>query len=133
VKRRGGQRGGGWSKTPLRMAAGWLAAWMVAMPAATQSPPPHIAPASSAVSSQAAAPPGAGSAVVRAPQGTVSNGKPAIRFEEIGARSKARMIHHTRHFHGPKADILEMFTSGGAAVAVGDYDNDGFDDLFVTD
>ncbi len=26
-----------------------------------------------------------------------------------------------------------MFTSGGASVAVGDYDNDGFDDLFVTD
>ena len=26
-----------------------------------------------------------------------------------------------------------MFTSGGAAVAVGDYDNDGFDDMFVTD
>ncbi len=26
-----------------------------------------------------------------------------------------------------------MFTSGGAAVAVGDFDNDGFDDLFVTD
>ena len=26
-----------------------------------------------------------------------------------------------------------MFTAGGAAVAVGDYDGDGDDDLFVTD
>ena len=26
-----------------------------------------------------------------------------------------------------------MFTSGGAAAAVGDYDGDGFDDIFVTD
>jgi hypothetical protein len=59
--------------------------------------------------------------------------RPAIRFEEIGARAGARMLHHTRHFHGTKADVLEMFTSGGAAVAVGDYDNDGYDDLFVTD
>ena len=34
---------------------------------------------------------------------------------------------------GRTRDVLGMFTSGGAAVAVGDYDNDGFDDLFVTD
>jgi ASPIC and UnbV/FG-GAP-like repeat len=59
--------------------------------------------------------------------------RPAIRFEEIGARAGARLVHHTRRFHGPKADVLGMFTSGGAAAAVGDYDNDGFDDLFVTD
>jgi len=26
-----------------------------------------------------------------------------------------------------------MFTSGGASAAVGDYDNDGLDDIFVTD
>jgi len=36
-------------------------------------------------------------------------------------------------FHGKNADVLRMFTSGGAAVAVGDYDNDGFEDIFVTD
>jgi ASPIC and UnbV/FG-GAP-like repeat len=120
--------------TTLRIAAGWLAAWLVAAPAApsaAQSAPIPITPSPS--SSQAVGPAGAGSAVVRAPQGTVSNGKAAIRFEEIGARAHARMLHHTRRFHGPKADILEMFTSGGAAVAVGDYDSDGYDDLFVTD
>jgi hypothetical protein len=31
------------------------------------------------------------------------------------------------------ADVLRMFTSTGAAAAVGDYDNDGFDEIFVTD
>jgi hypothetical protein len=62
-----------------------------------------------------------------------SSAGPAIRFEEIGARAGARLIHHTRKFHGAKASVLEMFTSGGAAVAVGDYDNDGYEDLFVTD
>ena len=56
-----------------------------------------------------------------------------IRFEEIGAKAGVRHLHHTRKFSGKSADVLGMFTSGGSAVAVGDYDNDGFDDLFVTD
>jgi hypothetical protein len=57
----------------------------------------------------------------------------AIRFEEIGAKAGVRVEHHTRSFHGKNAGILHMFTSGGAAVAVGDYDNDGYEDIFVTD
>src|SRR5258708_21287546 len=60
-------------------------------------------------------------------------GGPGIRFEEIGAKAGVRVQHHTRMFHGKNADVLRMFTSGGAAVAVGDYDNDGFEDIFVTD
>jgi hypothetical protein len=56
-----------------------------------------------------------------------------IRFEEISARAGLDPHHHTRHYKGPHADVLRMFTSGGAAAAVGDYDNDGFDDIFVTD
>jgi hypothetical protein len=56
-----------------------------------------------------------------------------IRFEEIGAAAGARIVHHTRFFPGKYAATLGMFTSGGAAVAVGDYDNDGREDLFVTD
>jgi hypothetical protein len=57
----------------------------------------------------------------------------SIRFEEMGSKAGVRVQHHTRSFHGKNADILHMFTSGGAAVAVGDYDNDGFEDIFVTD
>ena len=57
----------------------------------------------------------------------------AITFEEIAAKAGVRTPHHTRHFNGKGADVLRMFTSGGASVAAGDYDNDGFDDLFVTD
>ena len=56
-----------------------------------------------------------------------------ISFTEIGANSGVRSIHRTRRFPGASGDVLRMFTSGGAAVAVGDYDNDGLDDLFVTD
>lgn len=61
-----------------------------------------------------------------------SNGA-VIRFEEIGEKARARYLHHTRVFKGAKAEVLEMFTSGGSAVAVGDYDNDGYDDLFLVD
>ena len=56
-----------------------------------------------------------------------------IRFSEISVKAGLNPRHHTRHFKGPHGDVLRMFTSGGAAAAVGDYDNDGFDDIFVTD
>ena len=56
-----------------------------------------------------------------------------IRFTEIAAKAGFQAQHHTRRFKGPNADVLGMFTSGGASAAVGDYDNDGYDDIFVTD
>lgn len=56
----------------------------------------------------------------------------SIRFEEIGAAAGLNARHETRNFEGEHADVLEMFTSGGAAVVVGDFDRDGDDDLFVT-
>ena len=56
-----------------------------------------------------------------------------ITFEEIAAKAGVKTQHHTRDFKGKGGDVLRMFTSGGASVAVGDYDNDGFDDIFVTD
>ncbi len=58
---------------------------------------------------------------------------PKIHFTEIGAKAGVRVTHNTRRFSGKNADVLRMFTSGGASAAVGDFDNDGFDDLFVTD
>ena len=58
---------------------------------------------------------------------------PPIRFEEVGETAGARFVHSTRSFgERPKAEVLEMFTYGGAAVAVGDFDADGREDLFVT-
>ena len=55
-----------------------------------------------------------------------------LRFEETAAKAGVQVRHHTRRFGGKHGDVLRMFTSGGAAAAVGDFDNDGFDDLFVT-
>ena len=61
------------------------------------------------------------------------NGVARIRYQDVTESSHARARHHTRVFNGPYADVLRMFTSGGASAAVGDYDNDGYDDIFVTD
>ena len=57
----------------------------------------------------------------------------AIKFEEIGKKAGVQFRHHTRIFNGPHADVLRMFTSGGASAAAGDFDGDGLDDLFITD
>lgn len=62
-----------------------------------------------------------------------SEGFGNIKFLEIGEKAGVRTLHHTHAFNGPYAEVLEMFTSGGAAVAVGDYDGDGLDDVFITD
>jgi len=88
----------------MRPAVRWIAAFAVAGPlAALAATPPAPAP-------------------------------PPIRFEEIGEAAGARHVHSTRSFgERPKAEVLEMFTDGGAAVAVGDFDGDGWDDLFLTD
>src|SRR5947209_6190807 len=51
----------------------------------------------------------------------------------IGSSTGARIVHHTRAFAGKYASTLGMFTSGGAAVAIADYDHDGREDLFLTD
>ncbi len=74
-------------------------------------------------------------ALILAPLGVWAwnGGLSKIRYQEVGEKSGVRVTHHTRRFNGKSADVLRMFTSGGAAVAVGDYDNDGLDDVFVTD
>jgi enediyne biosynthesis protein E4 len=56
-----------------------------------------------------------------------------LRFEEVGQTAGARIRHHARKFSGKHADVLGMFTSGGAAAAAADYDDDGDVDLFVVD
>ncbi|HKW98837.1 MAG TPA: CRTAC1 family protein [Bryobacteraceae bacterium] len=60
------------------------------------------------------------------------NGRGQIRFTPVND-SGLTHTHHSRQFSGKNGDVLHIFTSGGASVAVGDYDNDGLDDIFLTD
>ncbi|HVT60585.1 MAG TPA: CRTAC1 family protein [Thermoanaerobaculia bacterium] len=124
----------------MAVAAGWLLllaplpSFGPASAAPAAASPSAAAAAASPPAAAAAAPAGASPpATTAATAARAEKGIGPIRFEEIGAKAGARLLHHTRRFSGKHADVLAMFTSGGAAVAVGDYDNDGFDDLFVTD
>jgi tetratricopeptide (TPR) repeat protein len=54
-------------------------------------------------------------------------------FEDRTEAAGVARQHHNRSFENPYAHIMEGYTALGAAVAVADYDRDGFDDLFVTD
>jgi enediyne biosynthesis protein E4 len=56
-----------------------------------------------------------------------------VGFEDITSKTGINIRHHIRTYHGKNADVLRMFTGGGSAVAVGDYDSDGYEDLFLTD
>jgi hypothetical protein len=58
---------------------------------------------------------------------------PGIQFAEIGKQAGIRVQHHSRDFRVKRGDVLSLFATVGAAVAVGDYDDDGYEDIFVTD
>ena len=61
-------------------------------------------------------------------------GQSIIKFEEVSEKAGVRFVHSTRKFgNRHKAQVLQMFTDGGAAVAAGDYNADGYDDLFIVD
>ncbi|MEO6195791.1 MAG: CRTAC1 family protein [Thermoanaerobaculia bacterium] len=54
-------------------------------------------------------------------------------FEDITVRAGVAAKHSNRAFHNPYAEVMAGYTALGAAVAVADFDGDGFEDLFVTD
>jgi ASPIC and UnbV/FG-GAP-like repeat len=93
-----------------------------------------VAAAAPAAAAQMAEPPNPATPQAAALAAPASAAAPVIRFQEIAERAGVRFVQTPRRFHGRhKAQVLEMFTDGGAAVAVGDYDGDGDDDLFITD
>jgi hypothetical protein len=54
-------------------------------------------------------------------------------FEDITQKAGVAHKHTNRSFQNPYAHIMEGYTALGAAAAVGDYNGDGFEDIFVTD
>ena len=54
-------------------------------------------------------------------------------FEDLTQKAGLNQKHSNRIFKNPYAHIMAGYTALGAAVAVADYDRDGFEDLFITD
>jgi hypothetical protein len=59
--------------------------------------------------------------------------EPARGFEDLTVAAGLAHPHRNRVFKNPYAEIMAGYTALGAAVAVADYDGDGYEDLFVTD
>ncbi|HVT60583.1 MAG TPA: CRTAC1 family protein [Thermoanaerobaculia bacterium] len=84
-------------------------------------------------------PPAAGATSAAASPKTGAGGNQAAGaaggrwFEDVTRRAGLAVKHHNRVFHNPYAEIMAGYTALGAAAAVGDYDGDGFEDIFVTD
>jgi hypothetical protein len=54
-------------------------------------------------------------------------------FEDVTGQAGVATAHANRVFENDYAHIMSGYTALGAAVAVADFDGDGFDDIFVTD
>ena len=54
-------------------------------------------------------------------------------FVETSAKAGVTHRHHKRKFSNPYAHIMQGYTALGAAVAVADFDGDGWDDFYLTD
>jgi hypothetical protein len=54
-------------------------------------------------------------------------------FLEVTEAAGVAAAHRVRSFRHAYAEVMQGYTALGAAVAVGDFDGDGWEDLFVTD
>lgn len=62
-----------------------------------------------------------------------SDGLRSRWFEEIAAEAGLGHRHHKRTFDNPYAEVMQGYTALGASVAIADFDDDGFEDVFLTD
>ncbi|MFN0165714.1 MAG: CRTAC1 family protein [Bryobacteraceae bacterium] len=63
----------------------------------------------------------------------LANGVGERWFDDVTQRAGIQHRHSNRVFKNPYAHIMAGYTALGAAVAVADFNGDGYDDLFVTD
>lgn len=58
--------------------------------------------------------------------------KPEAGFVESAAEAGVTHRHENRKFDNPYANVMQGYAALGAAVAVADFDSDGFDDFYLT-
>ena len=66
--------------------------------------------------------------------GNAGGDKPAVgglRFEEVAQKAGAGFSHARAQFDPKAKPLMPWLTAGGAGVAVGDFDRDGLDDIYV--
>lgn len=57
---------------------------------------------------------------------------PEVRFREVSEEAGVNFSHRLANFHERAENVMPWVTAGGAGVSVGDFDNDGLDDLYFT-